>query len=80
MSTRSEGTIMNNDLTNGHARGFVQQMALVAMVMIGAFLVVLPLATNLPAKSSATGDRNAACAGGAAAHDSRAADRIHGRQ
>jgi hypothetical protein len=60
MSTGSEGTIMNKDLTNGHARGFVQRIALVAMVVIGAFLVVLPLATNLPAKSSATGDMMAA--------------------
>ncbi len=40
----------------GRAHGAVKRIALGAMVVIGAFLIVFPLATNLPGKSSATGD------------------------
>jgi hypothetical protein len=51
---------MNRPQPNGHTRRLAQRIALAAMVVIGAFLVVLPLTTNLPAKSSATGDMMAA--------------------
>ena len=47
---------MAKELSTGHTRGAVQRIALGAMVVIGAFLIVLPLATNLPAKSAATGN------------------------
>jgi hypothetical protein len=47
---------MATEANGEHTRGLVQRIALVAMVVIGAFLIVLPLATRLPSKSAATGD------------------------
>jgi len=47
---------MANHVSNGHSHRVVQRVALVAMAVIGAFLIVFPLATNLQGKSSATGD------------------------
>ena len=47
---------MTDHVSSGRTRGAVQRIALGAMVVIGAFLIVFPLATNLPGKSSATGD------------------------
>src|ERR1022692_734484 len=58
--TNTEVRIMTRPQPNGHTRRLAQRIALAAMVVIGAFLVVLPLTTNLPAKSSATGDMMAA--------------------
>lgn len=47
---------MPKELSNGPTRRLVQRIALGAMVVIGAFMIVLPLATNLPGKSAASGD------------------------
>ena len=47
---------MAHHVPTGRTRGVVKRIALGAMVVIGAFLIVFPLATNLPGKSSATGD------------------------
>ena len=38
-----------------HARGWLARTALAAVAAIGAFLIVLPLATDLPGKSDASG-------------------------
>ena len=47
---------MPKELTKGTTGGFVQRIALGAMVVLGAFLVVVALATGLPAKSAASGN------------------------
>ena len=47
---------MPKELSNGRTRGLVERIALGAMVVLGAFLIVLALATNLPGKSAATGN------------------------
>lgn len=47
---------MAKELSTGHTRGLAQRIALGAMVVIGAFLIILPLATNLPGKTAATGN------------------------
>ncbi len=47
---------MSNDMRSGHASSVVRRIVLGAMVVLGAFMFVLPLATNLPGKSAATGD------------------------
>ncbi len=47
---------MAHTVPTGRTRGMVKRIALGAMVVIGAFLIVFPLATNLPGKSSATGE------------------------
>src|ERR1019366_3066623 len=58
--TNTEVRIMNHPQPNGHTRRLAQRIALAATVLAGAFRVFLPLTTNLPAKSSATGDMMAA--------------------
>jgi hypothetical protein len=46
---------MRRDHETAHAQGWVARAALAAVAVIGAFLIVLPLATSLPGKSDATG-------------------------
>src|ERR1700674_2925975 len=60
MSIEKRGTTMANELSNRHSRSLVHRIALGAMVVIGAFLIVLPLATDLPGKSAASGSMMAA--------------------
>ncbi len=47
---------MRRDVTTPHSRGWVTRAALAALALIGAFLIVLPLATGLPGKSAASGE------------------------
>ena len=47
---------MANDMKNRHTSSVLRRIVLGAMVVIGAFMFVLPLATNLPGKSAATGN------------------------
>ena len=49
---------MADDMRNGHTSSVVRRIVLGAMVVIGAFMFVLPLATNLPGKSAASGDHD----------------------
>ncbi len=47
---------MADDMRNRHTSSVVRRVVLGAMVVIGAFMFVLPLATNLPGKSAASGN------------------------
>jgi hypothetical protein len=47
---------MQRDLENSHHQSWVTRFALGAVAVIGAFLIVIPLATGLPGKSAASGN------------------------